>query len=731
MGRRCRCLHHDAARLSSPSPYRNIAKMRTENSMTSPNPKREAALAILCLIVTLTIYWLLIDRTAHKVYDSYFFPNPGPFYGGLIFIAALMLVLYAALLYNVCLIGNYMRQIRERIPTGEEVETVFDKPAPALTVLIPSYKEERFVIWQTMLSAAVSEYPAKRVVLLIDNPPFPAQEDDRQQLAVTRALPAELQAVFSAQASVYTQARADYQTRLAEGRVDIAEESAILAGLYERVADWFDVQAQEIAAGTPIDQLAFDIKFFVEKILRAPARRNRDRAAACRAKSQTASPDDIAHHYAVLAGLFNVEFSSFERKRYINLSHDANKAMNLNSYIQLMGHAWKEVETPAGLVLEQCAAAEASFAVPAADYINTIDADSLMTHDYVSRLVYLMERPGHEKIAVAQAPCSSIPGSPVPIERIAGAVIDVQYHTHQGYTYWYASFWVGANAMLRMTALNAIKEIAHVDGKSFAIYIQDRTVIEDTESTIDLVQKGWLLYNYPSRMTFSATPADFGSLLIQRRRWANGGLIILPKLIRYAMQAPKNLRLLKELFMRFNYLAMTTLSVAVMYLFAFYSFSPRLSTPLLIYANIPLLLLYSRDLKVCGYRYTDVFRVIALNLMLLPIITAGVLKQLQQIITGRKVPFARTPKVKNRTGAPALYYLMELGMIGYCVYMIVTNSLDSEWAPVAYAAINLTMLLYALFRYIGIRPMCQDLWASLQRSLSVITPRRVDQKQQS
>ncbi len=134
---------------------------------------------------------------------------------------------------------------------------------------------------------------------------------------------------------------------------------------------------------------------------------------------------------------------------------------------------------------------------------------------------------------------------------------------------------------------------------------------------------------------FSATPADFGSLLIQRRRWANGGLLILPKLLRYVWSAPKNLRLLQELFMRFNYLAMTTLSVAVLYLFAFYSFSPRLSTPLLIYANIPLLFLYARDLKVCGYRYSDVFRVMSLNLMLLPIITAGVLKQVQQILTGR------------------------------------------------------------------------------------------------
>lgn len=682
--------------------------------MAVPHAKREAALAIACLVVTLTLYAMLFHRSVYKVYDSFFFPNLVPFYGGLIFLAALALVLYAAMLYNVCLIGNYVRQIKERVPDADEVARIFDKPAPALTILIPSYKEERLVIWQTMLSAAVSEYPAKRVVLLIDNPPNPKGAEDIGQLAETRALPAEMQAQFSAQAAVYKQAQAEYLQRAAAQTADDAQERQRIAALYAGVAAWFEAEAQQVAAGTTPEQMPFDLRFFVEKILLTPAKRYRDRAAAVLADAEAVR---AAHHYAFLAGLFNVEFASFERKKYVNLSHDANKAMNLNSYMQLVGHAWKEVETPQGLTLVQCAAEEASFAVPPADYINTIDADSLMTHDYVSRLIYFLEQPENAKVAVAQAPCSSIPGSSVPIERVAGAVIDVQYHTHQGYTSWRASFWVGANAMLRMNALEAIKEVSTVDGKTVVIYIQDRTVIEDTESTIDLVQKGWLLYNYPSRMTFSATPADFGSLLIQRRRWANGGLLILPKLLRYAIKAPKNLRLLQELFMRFNYLAMTTLSMAVMYLFAFYSFSPRLSTPLLIYANIPLLLLYSRDLKVCGYRYSDVFRVIALNLMLLPIITAGVLKQLQQILTGRKVPFARTPKVKNRTGAPAFYYLMELGMITYCFYMAIANALDKEWSPAAYAAINLTMLLYALVRYIGLRAMFEDLYAALMEKL--------------
>lgn len=688
------------------------------NAMIAANPRRELAFATLSLVLTLALYAVFGDWILHKVYDSYFFPNPGPFYGGVLYIGALIIVAYAAVLYHVCLIGHYIRQLREPVPPIDEVEAVFDQPAPTVTVLVPSYKEERLVIWQTLMSAALSQYPAKRVVLLIDNPPNPSAADDRLQLEQTRALPQQMQAQFAAQAAIYREARDRYLARLQLGTSDPLAEARELADLYDQVGAWLDAEIAQCTQGVPLEQLSFDLRFFVQAILQKPATLHRERAMQLRTVKEI-SPERVKRHYGHLAGLFQVEFTSFERKSYSNLSHDANKAMNLNSYIMLIGKSWKEVPGEQGVALVECPPQEATFTVPPTHYVNTIDADSLMTHDYIARLVYFLEQPQHARVAVAQAPCSSIPGSPVAIERVAGACIDIQFHTHQGYTYWDASFWVGANAMLRMTALDAIKEVQVLGDKITAIYIQDRTVIEDTESTIDLVHKGWKLYNYPMRMTYSATPADFGSLLIQRRRWANGGLIILPKLLRYTFSARKNLRLAKEFFMRFNYLAMTTLSVAVMMLFIFYNFSPRLSSPLLFYANLPLVLLLARDLKVCGYRYSDVLRVAALNLMLLPIVTVGVLKQMQQILTGRKIPFGRTPKVKNRTGAPALYYLLELGMFGYSVYMLYDYALEQEWSKVAYAGVNMLLLGYAIIRFIGIRPMAEDLWNSTRSVLGM------------
>ncbi len=58
------------------------------------------------------------------------------------------------------------------------------------------------------------------------------------------------------------------------------------------------------------------------------------------------------------------------------------------------------------------------------------------------------------------------------------------------------------------------------------------------------------------------------------------------------------------------------------------------------------------DFHRLGYKRTDVLRVYAFNLLLLPVNLAGTLKSLQQAAAKSKIAFARTPKVKNRTAAP-------------------------------------------------------------------------------
>src|SRR3712207_7159737 len=52
----------------------------------------------------------------------------------------------------------------------------------------------------------------------------------------------------------------------------------------------------------------------------------------------------------------------------------------------------------------------------------------------------------HSRVAVAQTPYSSFPGSATRLERISGAWTDLQHIVHQGMTQYDATFWVGANA---------------------------------------------------------------------------------------------------------------------------------------------------------------------------------------------------------------------------------------------------------------------------------------------
>ena len=198
--------------------------------------------------------------------------------------------------------------------------------------------------------------------------------------------------------------------------------------------------------------------------------------------------------------------------------------------------------------MEECDASTADFTVPDADYLLTLDADSLVLPDYALKLVEIMEQ--DRTIAVAQTPYSAIPDSRNRLERAAGAQTDLQYIVHQGFTAFNATFWVGANALLRVAALRDIRTTAYEDGNVIPVYIQDRTVIEDTGSTIDLVRRGWRLHNHPGASCVQCHAPDFGSLIIQRRRWSNGGLIIFPDLLRYARKQGRPWAFATELLMQ-------------------------------------------------------------------------------------------------------------------------------------------------------------------------------------
>ncbi len=632
---------------------------------------------------------------------------------------------FSALMYLLARQGALYRfRDHSRVPRGE-LDRHFADHHDGITVLVPSYAEEPQVVRATLWSAALQEFPDLKVVLLLDDPPNPENADDRERLDRTRALTAEIAAAMSGPAARFGTALAEFRRRSVKASVPDAGELDLLITEYEAAAAWLETMAENEQVADHVDE------FFVDLVLMGLARELRlvllglNAAAAQRADVPTARIDEL---YLRLTWIFKVSTETFERKKYASLSHEANKAMNLNAYISLMGHSWAEEHTADGVVLRKIPPAAGPAAstgpvlnVPDTTYLLTLDADSLLLRDYCLRLVYFLESAGNEDVAVTQTPYSSFRGAPTRIERVAGATTDLQHILHQGKSYFGATFWVGANAVIRKRALEDIVEVETSGGFEIRTYIQDRTVIEDTESSIDLGQHGWTLVNYPERLSYSATPPDFGSLVVQRRRWANGGLLILPKLwTQIRRQKAENRRVLfREVLLRVNYMAsIAWASFGLVFLLA-YPYDSRLLSPIVFLAALPYFLAMGSDLRDCGHRFSDIFRIYGFNLVLLPVNLAGVLKSLQQAVTGDKIPFARTPKVKDRTAAPAIFVLAPYAIVIFSLVTIWRDAQLGNWGNVAFAAFNAALASFAIYAYIGVLNSVVDVFLGVLNWLYV------------
>ena len=621
-----------------------------------------------------------------------------------LFIFIVGFLVYGNLVYQFTRLGYLKRKI-DHVPADiRQLRSVFKRSGRGLTVLVPSYKEEPSVIAQTLLSAALQVCPERRVVLLIDNPPNPSDREDQHLLEKTRALTAKLEKLLMVPAKRFNAAKADFMARRL---VDCRRETRLLSLLYAEAANWFEEQAACYTATDHTDHL------FVEKVFSEPAKMYREYSESLLVledrQDKVLNPEQITLEYNRLAALFDVELSYFERKRYLNLSHESNKAMNLNSYIGLMGGRYSEVERGEDIFLADATDAEASLEAPDTEFIVMLDADSIISHDYSVRLIHQMELPGNERVAVVQTPYSAIPGIPGKLERIAGATTDIQYIIHQGFTRYRATYWVGANALLRKSALEDIVTLTRERGFEVRCYIQDRTVIEDTESSVDLVDRGWSLLNYPQRLAYSATPPDFGALLIQRRRWANGGLIIFPKLLRYLFRNTGTDRKLAEGVVRSHYLtSIAGVNIGLLVLFV-YPFEASMTSFWLPLTAVPYFYLYGRDLVSIRYLWSDLLRVYALNLMLIPVNLGGVFKSISQGITGKKMPFCRTPKVSERTSVPAVYVLAVLALAAWCVGVTALDVTQARWWHAGFMALNGTLFLYAIWAYMGLKDCLRDL----------------------
>ena len=623
---------------------------------------------------------------------------------------------FSALMYLLARQGALQRFAKHvRVPRAE-LEHHFSNHQPSITVLVPSVNEEPEVVRKTLMSAALQEYPNKRVVLLIDDNPKPKSAKAAEQLDAARNLSGEIMEQLREPRERFNKALRTFektQTKNAFASTTVVKN---LAEEYAWAASWLFELASKEEVGDHVDV------FFADQVLRGLAKElkllGEALVASCKEEAKLRTPR-VHQLYRRLAWIFDVEIDSFERKQYASLSHELNKAMNLNSYIGLMGATYRKQETPDGPILvpisEETKSRSSDITIPDSDFLLTLDADSILLRDYCLRLVYFLEQPDNARVAVTQTPYSSFRGAGTRIERLAGATTDIQHILHQGMSQYGATFWVGANAVIRKPAIEDIVEKEWVGGFEIKRYVQDRTVIEDTESSVDLALHGWSLVNYPERLSYSATPPDFGSLIVQRRRWANGGLLILPKLWATVRGRQRKNEYVSpaEVLLRLNYMAsIAWASFGLIFLLA-YPYDGRLLSPLVLLAALPYFVAMASDLKYCGYKRSDVLRIYGFNLILLPVNLAGVLKSLQQALSGKKIPFARTPKVKNRTASPLLYIITPLLIIGFSIFTLWRDDLSHNWANAAFAGFNALLAAWAMFAYVGVGSMFVDIWLGL------------------
>ena len=109
------------------------------------------------------------------------------------------------------------------------------------------------------------------------------------------------------------------------------------ASAYREAALWIEAMSEAEPINDHVDE------FFVDSVLMGLARELRLTLlalTAAQAQNADLEPERLTELHLRLVRIFAARLSNFERKRYANLSQEANKAMNLNSYISLMGTRW-------------------------------------------------------------------------------------------------------------------------------------------------------------------------------------------------------------------------------------------------------------------------------------------------------------------------------------------------------------------------------------------------------
>ena len=104
----------------------------------------------------------------------------------------------------------------------------------------------------------------------------------------------------------------------------------------------------------------------------------------------------------------------------------------------------------------------------------------------------------------------------------------------------------------------------------------------------------------------------------------------------------------------------------------------------------------------------------------MPVHIGGVFKSIEQMWTGKQIPFHRTPKVLDRTAPPLRYAIAELALLLVMVAGGLVHLVQGRWLNAAFAFLNGGFLLYGIVVLMGL----SDIRLAVRASETLRTLRR-------
>ena len=272
-----------------------------------------------------------------------------------------------------------------------EMDRFFDRSMPTMTMIVPSYQEDARVIRRTLLSAALQEYPGQRIALLIDDPPD--TEPSRPGRCCRR--PGRWPPRSSSSWPSRPTGSGARSTSSSRGR-------SRRHGSDPEEVDSARTTTRRGLAGQPC-RPAGDHRPR-RRVLRQRGRAGAGRVAAAialarRDPSARGGLESVpaAQLYRRLGWTFRASCRASNASG-TSLSHEPSKAMNLNSYIGLMGGTYREVADPLRAGSRPGEPERTDLIVPDPDYVVNLDADSVLLPEYCLRIVYLLEQSEHQQV---------------------------------------------------------------------------------------------------------------------------------------------------------------------------------------------------------------------------------------------------------------------------------------------------------------------------------------------